>query len=301
MAEPNETLTQAPAPADTAPAQAVPGVDAVAEPVGVEQVLSQMQAEAAKPAAEPAPGADTPLPTTPAKALAGKYQSVEELERGYLELQGKFSQVTADRGRTPEPQAPPRDPKAIASQYTTDQLETFKEGHLMNLAKFQADGAPEKAAESAAAIRMIDGELRDRSMRGITQQYEQQGAFQALSAKVQPILTKHAADLQPGTPIYQAGEAIYHQLVRSGMPPNAITGGAASILALMDAGKLSAGVAQQARQEVTRNIQQNLQAAVAQGAGASVEATPTGVPDFTKMSDREFTQWKAKHTPNWAQ
>ena len=257
-------------PDDVTPSVAAPAADAgQPAPRAVPAVVPAQEALAA-PAAEPA------VTVPPAPTVE---QEFETLKKRYadssaeaLKLYRENESLKAARPSAPPPAKPPT--------YSAEQLETWKEQWLV-----EAATKPEKAAEAAHQVRLIDAELRKGELTQFAGRQTAAQAFERLKTDVQPILEAYKADLVPGTPLYSEAQAIHRQAVASGMLDNEMTAASAVLLALAKSGKFQQGVATQASHDATKNLNQAIKSAAAAGSGAAnTNAAPT--TDFTKMNPK---------------
>lgn len=268
----------------------------------VEQADSQ-QVETTDDVTETTPqeSADT-VETEPQRIYANKYKSDAELERGYLELQSSYSRTAQ---RLAELERAAATPKQETSKYTPDQLETWKEGRLREVAQYenqaarlQADGrydeanrAAALAAESARQIRMIDAELRKMDIQATMRQTTSKAAEQKLVSDAVGVLKQYQNDLVEGNPLYHKASEFLTGYESMGLDPNSpLVQAQAVAMAAQMLGLSARKVEQTTRKELTKTINQALKAGVQAGAGKA--AKTASAPDFLKMSDAEFIKYK---------
>lgn len=245
----------------------------------------------------------TPQPQS--RLYANKYKSAEELERAYLESNAEASRMAAENARLKHPA--PAATKAEKSQYTSDQLETWKEGRIREVAQYenaaarlQAEGkfqeahqAASQAAESARQVRLIDAELRKADIQAATQQSTSQAAERRLMSESVDLVRQYASDLVPGTPLYSKASEFLAGYAAMGLNVESPLVQAQSVaMAAQMLGLSSKKVEQTTRKELTKTINQALKSGVQAGAGKASKSASE--PDFMNMSDADFIAYKAK-------
>lgn len=240
------------------------------------------------PEAQAAPAADAAVTAPPTPTLE---QELETVKKRYtdssaeaLRLYRENEALKAARPTAPAAAQPPT--------YSAEQLETWKEQRLVELAMAQASGDDTKVIEAAHQLRLIDAELRKGELNQFAGRQTAAQAFDRLKAQVAPIFEKHKADLQPGTPLYQEVMDLKNQAVASGRPDDEFTAASAVLMALALSGKLTAAEAAKASQEATKGLNQAIKGAAAAGSGAANANAAPG-PDFTKMNPKTSEGQKA--------
>lgn len=273
----------------------------------VEQpALEEQAVEPGESVQEEAPGTEleqsvteTPQP----KLYAGKYKTVEELEAAYQNTSSEASRMAQRLAGFEKPATP----KTEAPKFTQDQLETFKEGRLLEVTQAQNLAAAEyakgnitqaqqyeaQARESARQIRLIDAELRKLDIANTLQSSTKQAAEQRLLKDAVGVLKQYQSDLTPGTELYTKASEFMDGYIAMGMDPeNPLVQAQAVSMAAQLLGLSSKRVEQTTRKELTQNISKALKQGVIQGAGKAGK-TSSAAPDFLKMTDAEFKAYKA--------
>jgi hypothetical protein len=268
-----------------------------------EQVVEETEGEQA-PSEEETVSEPEPQP----KLFANKYKSPEELERAYQESNAENSRMAArlaaiERQSTPVKTDPPK--------YTTEQLESYKETRLREIAKYenqasrlQADGRYDEAMqaaglahEAARQIRLIDAELRQMDIRSFTQQTTKQSAEQRLLGDAVGVLKQYQADLVEGTPLFNKASEFLSGYEAMGLDPkNALVQAQAVAMAANILGLSAKKVEQTTRKELTKTINQALKQGVQAGAGKAAKSAAQ--PDWENMTDAEFIAEKRKRGLN---
>lgn len=243
----------------------------------------------------------SPLAATPPKLYAGKYRTVEELESAY---HANASEAT----RMAQQLATQQKPQAAESKYSQEQLESWKEGRLLEVSNAQAQAHrayaegdyataqqhEAQAREAARQIRLIDGELRKMDMQGVVHANSSRSAEQRLVGEATKVLQQYKSDLVPGAPLFTKASELLGQYQAMGMDPqNHLVQAQAVSLAAQMLGLSSKGIEQNTRKEMAQNINQALKSGVVQGGGKAAKSASAN-PDFMKMSDAEFVAYKAK-------
>lgn len=238
------------------------------------------------------------------KLYAGKYKSVEELEQGYRETSAQSSWMA---NALKERNAPPATnaPIASAPQYTADQLESWKEGRLREVAqhealasRLQSEGnfteaqkALQQSQESARQIRMIDKELRSIDIKEAMQAGTRQSAENVLLSQASGVLQSYKADLVEGTPLYAKATEFLQAYGNMGHnTQSAVTQAQAVAMAAQVLGIGAKAVATSTRKEIVANLNQNLRAGVVSAPAKAGKVAAD--PDFMRMSDKEFAAYK---------
>jgi len=284
---------------DAAPADAGQPASQAVSPAADSAPVSSTPAEAA---AAPASIAETaPAQPSTERLWANKYKAPEVLEEAYLHSQSENSRMSqrlaALERQVPTQQAQPQ--TAQPPTYTPQQLESWKEQRLLEMAGAAASGDTAKAQEATRQISMIDAELRKMEIQKYQVSQSQQQAYQSLQAKVAPLIAKYKDDIMPGTPLYNEAVQIYNQAVAAGAPNNEVTSTSALILALANSGKLQEGVAVKSSQQATQHLNQAIKAAAAAGSGAAnthAAATPDlhSMDVTTKEGRKAFNDYRKK-------
>jgi len=238
------------------------------------------------------------------RKFAGKYASVEELERAYQNSQSEASRMAQQLSHFSKPKA---ETATATPKYTSNQLEDFKEGRLLEISNAQntasrlyAEGSYAEAQkyeaaakESARQIRLIDAELRKMDIEQTFGSQKKAAAEARLLQDATSVLQQHRDELVPGTNLHGKATEFMEGFVAMGMDAeNALVQAQAVSLAAQVLGLSSKSVAVNTRKELTKSISKALKEGVASGAG---KAAAGGVAqDFSKMSDKEFREYKAK-------
>ena len=250
---------------------------------------------------EAAPAPDTTVTETPApKLYAGKYKTVEELEAAYQNTSSEASRMSQRLAAVEKPKT------EKAEGYSAEQLETWKEGRLLEVSQAQSNAArayaegrhteaqqyEAQARESAKQIRLIDAELRKLDLAKYTQSTTRKVAEETLLSDAVEVLHQYRPELVPGTELHTKASAIMHQYGAMGYDlESPLVQAQAVSLAAQRLGLSSKKVAQITRKELTSNLTQALKDGVVQGAGKASKSAST-TPDFTKMTDAEFVAYK---------
>lgn len=240
---------------------------------------------------------------TAPRLYADKYKSPEELERAYRDSNAENSRMAAElaRLRQPSQQKQTTEPK-----YTADQLETWKEGRIREVARYEnladrlasegrhteAQQAAAQAAESARQVRLIDSELRKMDIRSSLQESSRTGAEQRLVSDATSVLRQYQGDLVPGTELYNKASYFMDGFVAMGQDKDSpLVQAQAVLMAASVLGLPARKVEQTTRKELTKTMSQALKSGIKAGAGKASKSA--GYPDFAKMSDADFIKYKA--------
>lgn len=244
-----------------------------------------------------------PAEVTP-KLYAGKFKSVEDLESSYLSAASEASRMAQQLAtqRPAETAQPPAE-----KTYTVDQLESYKEGHLLEM--MRANGAAQqayangniqeaqqleaKAQQSARQIRMIDAELRKTDIQSTIQTTKRQSAEEKLKKDAASVIQQFQSDLVEGSDFHTKALdflSTYEAMGQDVKSP--IVQAQAVAMAAQALGVSAKKIQQSTRKELASNISQALKTGVQAGAGKAA-VTPT-TPDFKTMSDAAFAKWKAE-------
>lgn len=244
----------------------------------------------------------TPKPET--RKFAGKYATVEDLEEAYQRSNAEATRMAQQLSQFNQPKP---ETKTETPKFTSNQLEDFKEGRLLEVsqaqalaAKAYADGNYQEAQkfeaaakESARQIRMIDAELRKMEIESFTGSQKKVAAEQRLQNDARQVLSQYKDQLVEGTELHTKASEILENFVAMGMQAeSAIVQAQAVSLAAQALGIQSKNVAVNTRKELTKTISQALKDGVASGAGKAGKGG--GAVDFMKMTDAEFKAYKAK-------
>lgn len=288
----------------------MPDVDVTLDPTAsdeqpVDQVVESAEGQVDGQAPETSvTSTETVEPTPEPRLFAGKYKTDVELEQAYQSANAENSRMAAELAAM---KRQPVAPKADAPKYTTDQLETWKEGRLRELAQQEAaaarlvaDGNMQGASQHSAAaqeaarqIRLIDAELRKSDISSTMQQSSRQAAEQRLVGDAVGVIQHYKADLTPGTPLYDKASEFLSGYEAMGMDPqNVLVQAQAVAMAAQRLGLSSTKVEQNARKTLTNSINQALKSGVQSGGGKGGKVA--AAPNFDKMTDAEFTAYKAQ-------
>lgn len=243
-----------------------------------------------------------PVEVTP-KLYAGKFKSVEDLESSYLSAASEASRMAQQLAqRAPEPAQPPAE-----KTYTVDQLESYKEGHLLEMMRAnsaaqvaysngniqEAQQLEAKAQQSARQIRMIDAELRKTDIQSTIQSTKRQSAEEKLRKDAVGVIQQFKSDLVEGTEFHSKALDFLSTYEAMGQDvKNPIVQAQAVAMAAQALGVSAKKIQQTTRKELASSISQALKTGVQAGAGKAT-VTPTQ-PDFKTMSDAAFAKWKAE-------
>ena len=265
-------------------------VESQAAPAPIETASAQTTEEAASVAEQQSATVQPTAPPSQPPLFQGKYKSAEE---GFWHLKG---QVDALQTRPSEPAADKK------PQFTTEQLWTHRAAKLQEMAAAQVAGEADKAATAAAQVNWIDNQILDQRLSAESKKWQGQSTMQQLVSEGAELLKPYQSDLVPGTPLNEEAVSIFN---RGQMAFEAETGqpmsqaqkqllSAYSVLAAAaKTGKITAGVAQQARTEFAQALNQAAKQAVVAGGGAVGKATAKS-PDFMTMTDEEFRAYERK-------
>jgi hypothetical protein len=246
-------------------------------------------------------GKEETTSATPRK-FAGKYETVEELERAYQNSQSEGSRMAQQLAQVSKPK-----PEATTPKFSSTQLEDFKEGRLLEVSNAQtmasrlyAEGNYAEAQkyeavakESARQIRLIDAELRKMDIEQTFGSQKKAAAEARLLQDATSVLQQHRDQLVPGTDLHSKASEFMEGFVAMGMDAeNALVQAQAVSLAAQVLGLSSKTVAVNTRKELTKSISKALKEGVASGAGKA--ASGNTAQDFMKMTDKEFREYKAK-------
>ena len=245
-----------------------------------------------------------PEPVVPEpKLLAGKYKTVEELEEGYRNTAAESSRMAQQLAAASKPAPVTEEPK-----YTVDQLETWKEGRLLEISQAQyaaqkafADGDVARgqqydaqARESAKQIRLIDTELRKMDIHATLQSGSKQAAEGKLLNEAVTVLKQYQGDLVEGTPLHTKASEFMEGYKAMGMDVmSPLVQAQAVSMAAQILGLSSRQVERTTRKELTQNINQALRQGVVTGGGKAGKSG-SAAADFMKMTDAEFVAYKAQ-------
>ncbi|MGL5936008.1 MAG: hypothetical protein ACRCZI_10375 [Cetobacterium sp.] len=240
---------------------------------------------------------------TPRK-FADKYSTVEELEAAYKRSNSEASRMAQQlaNANRPTPVQAAEKPK-----YTESQLEDWKEGRILEVANAQAAAAQayssgdiskaqqaeQIAKDAAKQIRMIDAELRNISIAStLGSQKKAQAEGKMLNDAV-TVLRQFADELVEGTDLHTKASEFMEGFVAMGMSAESpLVQAHAVSMAAQILGLGSKKVAVDTRKQLTNTINQALKAGVTQGAGKAAPGKG-GAPDFMKMTDAQFRDYKA--------
>lgn len=283
MSEVNETLEQ-------------PASTEVEQPEET-QAVESTQEEGQAPAEPTEVSEETPAP----RLLAGKYKTVEELEAAYQSTSSEATRMSQQLAATSKTTTE----KTEAPKYTQDQLETWKEGRLLEVSQAQAAAQraydagnvhearqfEAQARESAKQIRMIDAELRKMDISATLQSTTRKSAEGKLLNEAVGVLRQYKDELNPGTELHSKASEFLAGYEAMGLDTeNPLIQAQAVSMAAQILGLSSKKVEQSTRKELTKTINKALKDGVQAGAGKAGK-TSSG-PDFLKMTDAEFVAYK---------
>lgn len=265
----------------------------------VEQPVNDLAVESTE---SEAMGPTETTETTPEpKLYAGKYKTIEDLENAYRNTSSEASRMSQQLAAATKP--------AKAEQETTkpsvDQLESWKEGRLVEVSQHQAaaqrayaDGDyakaqqhDQQARESARQIRLIDAELRKQEIANYTQSTSRKSAEERILNESRAVLTQYKDELVPGTELHAKASEFMANYEAMGNDPNSpLVMAQAVSLAAQLLGLSSKKVEQATRKDLTQKISQALKQGTVTGTGKVAKST--GGPDFLKMTKAEFTAYK---------
>lgn len=282
------------------------------EAAASEEILEQPASEQAEvEATEEVQTEDAPVETETAtesepapELLAGKYTNQADLITGYKNLNAEASRMAARIAELERGQTKPAETKP---QYSTDQLESFKETRIREVSRydlaadrFRAEGrhaeanqAEQLAVEAARQVRLIDAELRKIDIQSTIKQSASKDAESRLLKEAVEIVRGHAAELVPGTKLYTKANEYLSGYGAMGMDTDSpLVQAQAVAMAVQVLGLSSTKVEQKTRKELTKTMNQALKAGVQAGAGKGAKSA--SAPNFLDMSDEEFIAYKAK-------
>lgn len=244
----------------------------------------------------------TTVPEEEPRLYAGKYKSVEDLENAYKNSTSEASRMSQElRQRSTEPAKP----QPTEKQYSVDELESFKEGHLLEVTKAQAAaqrayeaGDVQKAQElearalnSARQIRMIDARLRKAEIDSTLSVSKKSAAESRRMKDATSIIQQYRGELVEGTDLHAKASEFMADYQDMGFDINSpLVQAQAVAMAAQVLGLSSKQVAQTTRKELTTSISQALKQGVQTGAGKASKGN--AAPNFATMSDQEFIAYK---------
>jgi len=267
-----------------------------------DQTVESVESQETETSIEAPEGVKEETTSEAPRKFAGKYASVEELERAYQNSQSEASRMAQQLAQVSKPKAETTTPK-----YSSTQLEDFKEGRLLEVSNAQtlaarlyaegnyAEAQKYEAAakESARQIRLIDAELRKMDIEQTFGSQKKAAAEARLLQDATSVLQQHRDQLVPGTELHGKASEFMEGFVAMGMDAeNALVQAQAVSLAAQVLGLSSKSVAVNTRKELTKSISKALKEGVASGAGKA--AAGSASQDFMKMTDKEFREYKAK-------
>ncbi len=247
------------------------------------------------------PVAEAPVTSEP-KLYAGKYKSVEELERAYQNTTAESSRMAQELARSSKAES-----KVETPQYTPDQLEGWKEGRLVELSNAQlaasrayqegnyeqARQLEAQAKEHARQVRLIDAELRKIDIQSVLGNQSKVSAENKLVNEATAVLRQFGNDLTPGSELYSKASDYLDSYKAMGMDVQSpLVQAQAVTLAAHALGISAKSVATTTRKEMAKTMTTALKQGVVAGAGKATSGN--GQPDFLAMSDKEFRAYKAK-------
>lgn len=288
MADENETLEPTASEEQPVPDQAV------------ESPVVEDQQAPSEDTREPS-GAPTETPAP--RVYAGKYKTPDELEEAYRNANAENSRMAAELAAA---RRQPAQPKTEKPTYTTDQLETWKEGRIREVARYESLAAKHMmdgnhaeaerynaaAQESARQVRLIDSELRKLDIQQVTQSQTRRTAESRLVGEAVNIVQQYKGDLVPGNPLYDKASEYMAGYEAMGMDVESpLVQAQAVSMAAQVLGLSSKKVEQTTRKELTKSIGQALKQGVVTGAGKAAKSA-SAAPNFDKMTDAEFIAYK---------
>jgi hypothetical protein len=256
---------------------------------------------------------ETEVPETPVKEVtsdtprkfAGKYSTVEDLEEAYKRSNAEASRMAQQLSTASKPT---KETESSKTKYTESQLEDWKEGRILEVANAQAAAAQayaqgditkaqqaeHVAKEAAKQIRMIDAELRTMSITSTLGSQKKAQAEGKLLNDAVTVLRQFKDDLVEGTDLHTKASEFMEGFVAMGMDSeNALVQAQAVSMAAQVLGLGSKKIAVDTRKQLTNTINQALKQGVTAGAGKA-SAGKGGAPDFMKMTDKQFKEYKAQ-------
>lgn len=249
------------------------------------------------------PVAEAPVTSEP-KLYAGKYKSVEELERAYQNTSAESSRMAQELARSTKTETTS---ETETPKYAPSQLEDWKEGRLVELSNAQLaaskayqEGNYEQARqleatakEHARQVRLIDAELRKLDIQSVLGNQSKVSAEQKLVNEATSVLRQFGNDLLPGSDLYTRASDYLDSYKAMGMDVKSpLVQAQAVTLAAHALGLSAKSVATTTRKEMAKTMTTALKQGVVAGAGKA--ASGSGQPDFLTMSDKEFRAYKAK-------
>lgn len=284
----------------------MPGQDETVTNDTASEIEQPVESDAVEAGTEEVQNEQTPVEAETVEApkeqlYAGKYKTVEELAEAYRNSNAEASRMAAELKRYQQT----AQPKETKQQYTSDQLESWKEGHLRQIARAEAQAMQAYATgdhttarqieaqsqEAARQIRLIDAELRRMDIESSTKAVNSQVAKQRLQNEAVEVLRQYQGDLVPGTNLHSKASEFLYGFEAMGMDAqDALVQAQAVSMAAQFLGLGSKRVEQSTRKELTTKINQALKSGVQTGGGKGTKST--AAPDFSKMSDAEFIKYK---------
>lgn len=265
------------------------------------EVVSEEQ-QAPEAGEQPAP---KETPSVEPRLYAGKYKTDQELEQAYQSANAENSRMAAELARLRQPAQEPA--KKTEPQYSQEQLETWKEGRLLEVSQAQtaasrlynegryqeAQAAEIQARESARQIRLIDAELRKMDIAASTQTSTKQSAEARIMSQAAHVIDQYKDQLVPGTELWNKSSEFLDGYRAMGWDINSpVVQAQAVAMGAQVLGLSSKKVEQTTRKELTKTMHQALKQGVVSGAGKGSKGA--AAPSFMDMSDAEFIAYKAK-------
>jgi len=124
-----------------------------------------------------------------------------------------------------------------------------------------------------------------------------QSAAQALESEALAVFETYQSDLSPGSPLYQAAEARYFQMVKAGYPESTSLKADAVLWAAHKTGVVKAKAVSQDRKDFLGTLQKSAKAAQKAGAGTATTVKAGGITakQIENMSPAEFAKWEREH------
>lgn len=277
-----------------------PASTEVEQPEQTQAVESDTQVETQAPEETAEVIEETPAP----RVYAGKYKTVEELEAAYQSTSSEASRMAQQLAAASKPVK--TEPET--QKYTPDQLESWKEGRLLEVSQAQAAAQrawdagnvqearqfEQQARDSAKQIRLIDAELRKLDISATLQSTHRKTAEGKLLNDAVGVLRQYKDELVAGTELHAKASEFMAGYEAMGLDTeNPLIQAQAVSMAAQILGLSSKKVEQTTRKELTKTINQALKQGVQAGAGKAGKSASAG-PDFMKMTDAEFRAYKAQ-------
>lgn len=253
-----------------------------------EAIADASSTETAPTETEPA-SATAEQPVFSTRKYAGKYPSVDELERGYIESRQEAERMAGELTalkRTPE--------QSASTLPKWKELEVERNKWAQHMRSPEIDEI--KRAEAYDQVSRYDREIaKEQSKYEFEQHATRSTAEKALETDSLTLLNQYQTDLNNSTsPLYQAALTRYSQLVQAGHPDNLNT----KALSVAYAAALTGAGAQKAiagdRSAMLKTLNKQVKQAVVAGAGGPsiVKNGAITAKDIENMSPKEFAKYE---------